>query len=324
MTEDEQDYQALWDRQVAIDNGEAPEEPETTEQPESAEGSEETEQVEDEEKPDKKENVGKVLPAERAGFRAEKRKWREKAAAERQALEAERTKFQSEASPILKARELYANGDPEGAIKAAFGVEFHEFTQMAIQKHSGKDPRVERLMREREAEKAALEKARAEAQQQAQQAQQAQRQQAWAARNIIEPLKTSDDESLRAIAEDNVFVAEIFRIQRENYDETTDSTISLEEAVEEVREKYRKSWETLSRIYGNPNATVSEAQQGATQPGRAAANTKSRKARHVPSSRAVGASRNAPPPEDDDAFLRYAEETMNAAIAKEREERKAG
>jgi hypothetical protein len=95
-----------------------------------------------------------VTTEERVGFRAEKRKWREKRTAEEVDLRHKLQAAEEFYQPMLKAKEALEAGDYDAALVAmglAGGIS--EANQKIIERESGKDPRVESLKKELEAER---------------------------------------------------------------------------------------------------------------------------------------------------------------------------
>lgn len=214
-----------------------------------------------------------VTPEERAGFRAEKRKWREKFDGERRAWEAETAKVRADLVGLIKARDAAAAGDYESAMREAFSLSVSDLNKRLIEKHSGKDPRVERLeqeakaLRERvEARDAADAKARAESEHAA-----AERE--WSA-GVSKDL--AGDPALAPFAANQHFLAQIVEVQRSHWD--GEETITAREAAAEViaaldTPESRGIYDLLHHVFGDRDATHPEARgsAGANRSGSASA-----------------------------------------------------
>jgi hypothetical protein len=238
-------------------------------------------------KADEDKNAGAVTPAERVSFRAEKRRWKERFTAEKQAFEQEKVRHQQSLERFVSAQKLYEEGDVEGAIEKLTGDSFATVAQNVIKKAQGRDLKAEReiakIKLEREAEKREAEKLRLEAEKQAQ----ADRNRAWAHENIVKPLESKED--TKPLLQIPGFVDMVFGIQLQAYSQDEEE-ISLEEATNQARERYQKIYESLHAALGDRSTKENESDDATGQPGKAAAN-RGRRGRHIPKSRATSASR---------------------------------
>ena len=265
------------------EEAEAEAEAEAAEETDGAEAAE----AEKEGKAEGDKNAGAVTPAERVSFRAEKRRWKEKFTAEKQAFEQEKVRHQQSLERFVSAQKLYEEGDVEGAIEKLTGDSFATVAQNVIKKAQGRDLKAEReiakIKLEREAEKREAEKLRLEAEKQAQ----AERNRAWAHENIVKPLESKED--TRPLLQIPGFVDMVFGIQLQAYSQDEEE-ISLEEATNQARERYQKIYESLRAALGDRSTKENESDDATGQPGKAAAN-RGRRGRHIPKSRATSASR---------------------------------
>ena len=179
--------------------------------------------------------------------------------------------LQQEYAPLHQARQAYAAGDFETAFKAAFGEDAADFQRKVIGQRVGKNPDVERLRAELEAERA---QARQWAEQQRQQQAQAQAEQQVQAYigDISRELSQSDDKAVRKYSSRPAFVHRVFEIQRANYDADSNTTIPLTVAAEAARDEILNSlndWriedETV-RAGTQPVSTVRAGEPPAKQP----------------------------------------------------------
>ncbi len=179
--------------------------------------------------------AGKVLPSERNDFREWKRKQKEAMQGEHQTRMAELEKReQGFQEKLKKADALLAAADAadyEGLAKLLGHDDWDKLQESVIARLS--DPNYKRL---RELERRDQERVEAEAKQKQEaetRAQQQQRAQAIQAHMVKlgQHCAASKDPVVQAMADEPNFIQAIFNIQRENYDQETDSTVTPEQAI---------------------------------------------------------------------------------------------
>lgn len=179
--------------------------------------------------------AGKVLPSERNDFREWKRKQKEAMQGEHQTRMAELEKReQGFQEKLKKADALLAAADAadyEGLAKLLGHDDWDKLQESVIARLS--DPNYKRL---RELERRDQERMEAEAKQKQEaetRAQQQQRAQAIQAHMVKlgQHCAASKDPVVQAMADEPNFIQAIFNIQRENYDQETDSTVTPEQAI---------------------------------------------------------------------------------------------
>lgn len=244
-----------------------------------------------------------------------------KLAEAREQIDADRQIIQRAAAdfaPLIEARKAWEAGDPEAAIKHAFGIEFNAFQKLALQKFHGTDPEKVALRREL----AEVRKLIEDKDEQARKAQhQSSVEQARAAhRNqITEQLQASEDERFTSRADKKAFVDRVFKIQAAHYDKRTDTTLPILEAAE-------MAWDEIAEEFGfappvnTAPKTVAKSVRGAPSaasgPGRTPARQAARAANPLNQSEAAEAS--APPNLKGDDLRRYFVRLAESAIASER------
>lgn len=207
-----------------------------------------------------------VKPSERAEFREYKRQQRELIAKERAELEKQKQEFTgthgerlTKAESILKAIEA---GDPEGFAQAVGTKDFNEFQESFIKRLA--DPNYKEL---RELQKWREDQQKqAEQQKKDQETQEANRQRAelrskWLG-DLTEKGKTSKDRVAQAMADDPMFLNVVFEIQKAHWDDSSKSTVSLEEAIDRglpghkttLREELKALYDRLGKAFGEPPA----------------------------------------------------------------------
>jgi hypothetical protein len=325
MTFEPDDHEAAWAQAEkvveAMEKGDPipepePETDETEAEPEQDSEPDEKAAAKKKDEEDDK-NEGKVTPAERAGFRAEKRKWKARQAEERQAIQTEREKLEQEFADWREAKRLRDAGDTEAALEKWGGAEAAKIIQEVMMKAKGRDPRVERELAEAKRFREEQEQKAKEAELQQAKAQRQRQQAAWAQANIVDPLKASEETA--SIAEEPFLVNTVFAVMSEAYDPDTDSTIELEEALELAKERLapdlKRAAALYQSLYGDQApASPETGSTVASRPGRVAAKKGSR-ARTVPTSRATSASAKDNPPDpvkEPERWMQWAEKKMRA------------
>jgi len=191
-----------------------------------------------------------VVLQERADFREEKRQFRE----QREKFVEQYKSAVAKVEPLAKARELYDQGDLEGALKLAWGKTLTEINEDAVAQASGVDLKtrreIQRLREEREQER--REKLEL-------QTQQRQREQQDRERSYVTELQTKlaaeQDTHIAELAKAvPQFAHDVFALQRHHYDADDGTTIPLEEAAKHVLAQYRQGWESLSKVFGAPGS----------------------------------------------------------------------
>lgn len=164
-------------------------------------------------------------------------------------------RLQEEYAPLHRARELYAAQDYDGAFREAFGEDAAEYNRKVIGQRVGKNPEVEKLRAELEAERQerrqreeAAEQARAEAEQRA------------AVHDYLNNLQAqcreSEDPTIRRFAQRPQFIQRIYQIQKQSYDARANTCAPLSYAAELARDEILQS---LREWSGDDNAGVSPA-----------------------------------------------------------------
>ena len=149
-------------------------------------------------------------------------------------------RLRAEYAPFHQARAAYESGDYDAAFKAAFGEDAAEYQRKIIGQRVGKNPDVEKLRAELEAERAdrrareqAAEQARAEAEQT--------RQVHDYLGNIQAQCAESEDAAVRKFSARPAFVQRIYAIQRESYDPDANTVLPLSHAAEMARDEILSS-----------------------------------------------------------------------------------
>jgi len=149
-------------------------------------------------------------------------------------------RLQAEYAPLHQARQAYEAGDYDAAFTAAFGEDAADYQRKLIGQRIGKNPEVEKLRAELEAERAE----RKQREEQAAQAQ-AEREQRQAIHDYLNDmqaqLRESDDLQVRKFAHRPAFIQRIYAIQKESYDARSNTIMPLSHAAEMVRDEILNS-----------------------------------------------------------------------------------
>lgn len=144
--------------------------------------------------------------------------------------------LQREYAPFHSARKAYEAGDYDTAFKAAFGEDAADYQRKVIGQRVGKNPEIEKLRAELEAERAerraAAEReqaARAEAEERAAVA-------AYVA-DLGQQLAASEDAAVRKYSARPAFVQRVLEIQRAHYDAASNTTLPVRSAAEMARDE---------------------------------------------------------------------------------------
>lgn len=177
-----------------------------------------------------------------AQIRAERQRFEEEIKAERSKLDEERSQFSPRIEKGERVLKLMESGDYEALAKEAGFEDWEKFQGHVLGTVSDPNYRelreVKRKLAEREAREAKEREEREQAEKsQREQAEQRQRQEARAQaiaehkKSLAAHMAKSPDKMVAAMADDPVFVNSVFAIQKENYDPSTRSTVTPEQAV---------------------------------------------------------------------------------------------
>ena len=142
-----------------------------------------------------------------------------------------------EVKPFLamrKAKELYAKGDLEGAIKLAFEDDVTGFNKRLLGQFHGKNPEVDSVRDEVRQLREALQAEREQYAQQLEQQQRAEQQRQFVA-TMTNTIETCDDPQLAAFAKKPKFLGRVYQILEQHYDSAMNTTIPILEAADMAR-----------------------------------------------------------------------------------------
>ncbi|HYQ03715.1 MAG TPA: hypothetical protein VER96_33810 [Polyangiaceae bacterium] len=149
-------------------------------------------------------------------------------------------RLRAEYAPFHAARAAYEKGDYDTAFKSAFGEDAAEYQRKIIGQRVGKNPEVEKLRAELEAERAERRQ-----REQAEQEARAEAEQTQAVHEYLDTLqgqcRESEDPAIRKFAERPAFIQRIYAIQRANYDARANTTMPLSQAAELARDEILNS-----------------------------------------------------------------------------------
>lgn len=203
-------------------------------------------------------NVGKVTPEERANFRREKAKWREKRDAEVAQFRRELTEAKQKYGKLEEAAALFDAGDPIGAVEKLTGEKWNDVQKKAAARVKGADPRVDKLERELAAEREARAKAEAERAEREQKEAYSRERTQWMA-GLKEELETSEDETIAKLAQSKLgFLDHVFQFQEQEYDPDDGATLTAAEAAERALPHWRSMYEELCEVFGDRPASKAE------------------------------------------------------------------
>lgn len=201
-----------------------------------------------------------VTVAERADWRATKKREHDALAAREQAVKALESSAGSNeqvkrATAILDAIE---KGDPEGFAAAVGTKDFNEFQESFIKRLA--DPNykeLRELQKWRDEEKGRAEKTEQEAAQRAEQQKRGELRAGYM-KNLSETASKSTDKLAATMADDPMFLNVLFQIQSENWDPTEQKTLTIEQALDRgvrgskttLREELKGLYERLGKAFG--------------------------------------------------------------------------
>ncbi len=202
-----------------------------------------------------------ITTDERIGFRAEKRRFREKMDAERAELQKQLHAAENYYQPALKAKQAAEAGDYDAALQA-LGVKggLGEANEKYIERQSGKDPRVSTLE-----QKLAEAEAREQARQQAELEQRQRFEQERAQREAVSEISTalSAHPHLSSLSGNEWFAQGVLKVQQEHWDGY--ETLSVEDAALENIQLLKRdprakmAYEALKLAFGS-SRSVREAE----------------------------------------------------------------
>ncbi len=205
---------------------------------------------------------GGVTTADAIEVRAQKRRNQAWKAEQEAALAKRESELGEKVKKSQAIFDAYERGDPEGFAQALGAKSFDELQQSWIKRIA--DPNymeLRRLQQEVDARKAKEEKDAEEAQTRAQQQKTLEIRRNYM-RTLSETCKNSQDPLLQALHDDMGFLSDIFQVQKENWDEDAQRTISVEEAIKRVRrnnapsvrDNMQRFYERLHKAFGSPAA----------------------------------------------------------------------
>jgi len=171
--------------------------------------------------------------------------------------------------PMIHAKQAWANEDYDAAMQLAFGVDLNTFQRRALASMAnpgaGKDPAVVATRQELYALKQELARRDQAAAAQYQQATvDGTRQEYW--NNLTSELKGADDVRISKAAERELFVREVFAIQKQHYDPQSDSTLPALEAAELAYERMHGEFAEWEDVFGGGSSTDAKRDRGAKTP----------------------------------------------------------
>jgi len=178
-----------------------------------------------------------VTVAERAEHRAAMRRDKEKLATER--AEFERSKAlkpeQQQAADFGAAiKDAYDRGDPDGFAKALGAKDFNEFQTSFIKRLADPNYNELRRLQQKVEEKEAAEKKAAEEAAKREEAQKHQHAYKTYMDNLTEICRKSTNPVVAAFADEPLFLSAVYRIQDENWNDETQSTLTVEQAIKKA------------------------------------------------------------------------------------------
>lgn len=148
--------------------------------------------------------------------------------------------LRAEYAPLHEARAAYKAGDYDAAFKAAFGEDAADYQRKIITQRVGKNPEVEKLRAELEAER--TERRKLAERDQAAQVEAAERQQiAEYVSTLGAQLAASEDPAVRKYSSRPAFVQRVYDIQRESYDHDSRTFLPAHIAAETARDEILNS-----------------------------------------------------------------------------------
>jgi len=167
-------------------------------------------------------------------------------------------RLQAEYKPFHEARAAYEAGDYDAAFRAAFGEDAADYQRKVIGQRVGKNPEVEKLRAELEAERS--ERRQREEQQEQARAESEQRQAVFDYLNDLQTqCSESDDPVVRKYAARPAYIQRIYQIQKQSYDVRANTVMPLSHAAEIARDEILnslKEWRVDDETGINPATTA--------------------------------------------------------------------
>lgn len=268
---------------------------------------------------------GKPLPGERAQFRAEKRRWKEQAAArEAQLAERERALVEKEKAGGLtpeRLKELDDAGDVDEIAKLAGHKSWNDWVAAEARRVASPEYKRQRAL---ETEVAEMKRQREEEAKRNEEQRRKQEQVATRERNVKgfrEALKKWDDPVVAKLAgADDDFAVIIYdrvasqfaATDRPSEEELVEAT---QEAIDELRERVQKRRALWNEAFGDQATVTPEAATAAT-PSRAGSKQPASASKHVSKAKATEASA-APAELSDKEWMALAQKEMRKAYAED-------
>jgi hypothetical protein len=187
-------------------------------------------------------------------------------------------------APMAQARDAFKEGRYEDALKLAFDVPVEVFQRGLLKQFHSKDPRIEKLQAELQAEREERKRFETEREQRAQQERQQQARIQWH-NEVKSELAESDDPKIARMATKPRFIQRVMQIQEHYYDRASRVTIPAAKAAEMVRKEIEAEFGPIldlsdradtparpDRAGKSPARPINLSQRGATEaspPGRA-------------------------------------------------------
>lgn len=217
----------------------------------------------EEETADPKENEGAVAPQERAKWREQKRKERERLNEDRRKLDGALAEARQKYAPLEAVSSMLDAGDLIGAVEKLTGKSWNDVQKIAIARAKGQDPRVEQALKKAEEAQAKLDRIEREREEREQAAESARARAEWIG-GLREELGAEEDE-IGALAKHAKlgFLDDVYAIQAREYDPHSGETISAREAAEQVIDNWRSLYDDLSEVFGERGASNPDAAKAA-------------------------------------------------------------
>jgi hypothetical protein len=173
-------------------------------------------------------------------------------------------RLQAEYRPFHEARSLYQAGDYDAAFKAAFGEDAADYQRKVIGQRVGKNPEIEKLRAELEAERAERHAAAEREQAARSEAEERAAVEAYVA-DLGQQLAASEDPAVRKYSARPAFVQRVLAIQRAHYDAASNTTLPARAAAEMARDEILDSLNQW-RIDDDTGGTPAKAAQASALP----------------------------------------------------------
>jgi hypothetical protein len=139
-------------------------------------------------------------------------------------------------APMAQAREAFERGEYDKALKLAFNDDVDVFQRRLLKQYHSKDPRVEKLERELQAERDERKRFETEREQRAQQERRQQAVVQWH-NEVKSELAESSDPKIARMATKPRFIQRVMQVQEQYYDRASRVTIPAAQAAEMVRKE---------------------------------------------------------------------------------------